>query len=354
MQSSPRATTSLRTRERQLVSPKTQLDHLDALGIPDFDRLLEQHALEGLTAIEPEILQINIGRLCNMACRHCHVDAGPDRKTENMAPETVEACIRALDHLPSVHTVDITGGAPELHPAFRDLVERCSARGLQGSDRCNLTVLLLPRMVDLPNFLAIQGVEVVCSLPHYRQNHTDSQRGEGAFAQSIKALRRLNEVGYGQGNPRQRLTLMSNPAGAFLPARQPTLEAQWKAVLEREHEVQFDRLIGLNNMPIARFLEWLVQTDNLYSYMARLQRAFNPRAVESLMCRNTLSVGWDGRLFDCDFNQMLDMDLELENSSRPTIHDVVEGLLSGRPIRTDRHCFGCTAGSGSSCGGSTA
>ena len=241
-----------------------------------------------------------------MTCRHCHVDAGPDRVAENMDRETIDLCLAALDKT-AAHTVDITGGAPELNPHFRYLVDQCVARGKHVIDRCNLTILLLPRFADLPAWFAERGVEVVCSLPHCRKRNTDSQRGDGTFEKSIEALRRLNAAGYGHGDPRRRLTVMANPAGAFLAAPQAALEREWKADLARNHGITFDRLITLNNMPISRFLEWLLETGNLQEYMERLTNRFNPATVAGLMCRNTLSVSWDGTLHDCDFNQMLDI-----------------------------------------------
>lgn len=304
---------------------------------------------EGLEVGELEIFQMNIGKLCNMSCRHCHVDAGPHQVVENMDRATMEACLRALDQTPA-HTVDITGGAPELNPHFTWLVDECVKRGKHVIDRCNLTILLLPKYTHLPDWFAERGVEVVCSLPHYRKPNTDAQRGEGTYERSVEALKRLNAAGYGQGVPKRRLTLMHNPAGAYLPGGQASMEREWKTALQRNAGVQFDRLIALNNMPISRFLEWLIETDNLDTYMAKLTAAFNPGAVRGLMCRNTLSIGWDGALYDCDFNQMLLMPL----TGKPTIHDVDFAALSGRKVLVDRHCFGCTAGSGSSCGGATA
>ncbi len=304
---------------------------------------------DGLSVGELEIFQMNIGKLCNMSCRHCHVDAGPHQVVENMDRATMEACLRALDHTPA-HTVDITGGAPELNPHFTWLVEECVKRGKHVIDRCNLTILLLPKYTHLPEWFAERGVEVVCSLPHYRKPNTDAQRGEGTYERSVEALKRLNAAGYGQGDPRRRLTLMHNPAGAYLPGGQASMEREWKTALQRNAGVQFDRLIALNNMPISRFLEWLVATDNLDTYMAQLTAAFNPGAVAGLMCRNTLSIGWDGGLYDCDFNQMLAMPLV----GRPTIRDFNYAALKGRKVLVDRHCFGCTAGAGSSCGGATA
>jgi radical SAM/Cys-rich protein len=346
----PKGTRSLRARRSPLAAPEAQLELLRGLpgAVPFEDRLVAS----GLGALKPasvEIFQINLGKLCNMTCRHCHVDAGPDRVTENMSRETVDRCLDALDQT-NAHTVDITGGAPELNPSFRYLVDACVDRGKHVIDRCNLTVLLLARHRDLPQWLAERGVEVVASLPHHRQRSTDAQRGDGTFTRSIEALRRLNTVGYGQGDPRRVLTLMHNPAGAFLPASQKSAEQQWHRSLERSHGVTFDRLIALNNMPISRFLEWLVESDNLGRYMDRLSEAFNPAAVGGMMCKNTLSVGWDGQLYDCDFNQMLDMSADVP---QPNIHDLDLKALQQRTIRTGPHCYGCSAGAGSSCGGAT-
>ncbi|MBF2077855.1 MAG: arsenosugar biosynthesis radical SAM protein ArsS [Synechococcales cyanobacterium T60_A2020_003] len=354
-QSGPKPTTSLHRRHSPLATPHYQqqvLADLPLESLPyqgDFQTAIAQHGWTSFQPAELEIFQINIGKLCNMTCRHCHVDAGPDRTTENMNRETIDACLRALD-LTNAHTVDITGGAPELNPNFRYLVDECVKRGKHVIDRCNLTVLLLPRMEDLPQWLGDRGVEIVCSLPHYRKLNTDAQRGNGTFEKSIEALRRLNAVGYGQGNPQQRLTLMSNPVGAFLAGNQAKAEQEWKAGLLKNHRVTFDRLISLNNMPIARYLEWLETSGNLESYMELLVNAFNPATVSGLMCRNTLSISWDGRLFDCDFNQMLDLEVETP-MGRPHIHDFHPDWLAQRAIATGRHCFGCTAGSGSSCGG---
>jgi radical SAM/Cys-rich protein len=285
-----------------------------------------------------------------MTCRHCHVDSGPDRVEENMSRDTIDACLRALDKT-EAHTVDITGGAPELNPHFRYLVEQSVLRGKHVIDRCNLTVLLLPRFRDLPEWLAERCVEVVCSLPHYRKRNTDAQRGDGTYEKSIEALRRLNSAGYGKGNPELRLTLVSNPAGAYLSGNQQAMEREWKEALEKNYGVTFDRLILLNNMPISRFLEWLELSGNLQSYMELLVNSFNPATISGLMCRNTISVSWDGRIFDCDFNQMLDLESRQVDGNRPHIRDFSPEMLSRRQIVTGRHCFGCTAGAGSSCGG---
>jgi radical SAM/Cys-rich protein len=352
---SSQATTSLQQRRSPLASTHYQLETLAAIDLAtkphqaDFAATLAAHQWQTLHPAELEIFQINVGKLCNMTCRHCHVDAGPDRR-ENMDLATVEACLRALDQT-TVHTVDLTGGAPELNPHFRYLVDQCVARGKHVIDRCNLTVLLLPRMEDLPEWFADRGVEVVCSLPHYRQRNTDAQRGDGTFEKSIAALKRLNAAGYGQGDPNRQLTLMSNPVGAFLSSGQGKLEQEWKLGLEKYQGVTFDRLITLNNMPISRYLEWLEASGNLSHYMELLVNSFNPGTIAGLMCRNTLSVSWDGRLFDCDFNQMLDLELRPANGDRPHIRDFDPVQLAQRQIVTGRHCFGCTAGAGSSCGG---
>jgi radical SAM/Cys-rich protein len=355
----PKGTTSLRSRVLPLADPRRQIDLLESIDLSssphgaDFDRAVAAAGHAVLRPEELEIFQINVGKLCNMTCRHCHVDAGPDRAAEQMDRETAEACLKALDRT-SAHTVDITGGAPELNPSFRHLVDEAAGRGKHVIDRCNLTVLLLPRSRDLPEWLAARGVEVVASLPHFRRRGTDGQRGEGTFEASIEALLRLNAAGYGKRDPRRRLTLVANPVGAFLAGNQSSLEKEWKEALSREHRVEFDRLITLNNMPIARYLEWLESSGNLHAYMATLVNAFNPATVSGLMCRNTLSVSWDGRLFDCDFNQMLEIPI-LDTGGNPAhVRDFDVVFLRSRRIATGRHCFGCTAGAGSSCAGSLA
>ena len=346
---------SLLQRRSPLASPEYQMNILEAIDLPqssDQTNFAARMAQQGWTELRPaklEIFQINVGKLCNMTCRHCHVDAAPDRR-EIMTLETIEACLQALDQT-EAHTVDLTGGAPELNPHFRYLVDQCVARGKQVIDRCNLTVLLLPTLQDLPEWLAERGVEVVCSLPHYRRLNTDSQRGDGTFEKSIEALRRLNVAGYGQGNPQRRLTLMSNPVGAFLASSQTKMEQEWKTGLMKHQGVSFDRLITLNNMPISRYLEWLEQSGNLQRYMELLVNSFNPATIAGLMCRNTLSVSWDGRLYDCDFNQMLDLEIHAPDSQDSHIRNFNLARVNDRVIRTGRHCFGCTAGAGSSCGG---
>jgi radical SAM/Cys-rich protein len=345
----PKRTRTLQARGSALAPPREQLRLLNSLTLArgTFDAALAEFGCPELRPAQLDIFQVNIGRLCNMTCRHCHVDAGPDRVAENMDRETIDLCLAALDRT-TAHTVDITGGAPELNPHFRHLVDQCVARGKHVMDRCNLTALLLPRFADLPEWFAARGVEVICSLPHYRKRNTDAQRGDGTFEKSIEALRRLNAAGYGRGDRRCRLTLVTNPVGAYLAPPQAATEREWRAGLARNHRVSFDRLIALNNMPISRFLEWLLESRNLQAYMERLAQRFNPGAVCGLMCQNTLSVSWDGTLRDCDFNQMLDIPLQVPHQARPHIRDFDAVAWQARRIRTGRHCFGCTAGAGSS------
>jgi radical SAM/Cys-rich protein len=341
----PRATTSLVSRASPLASSAQQLRTLQQLPLADFKARLEPAAID--------IFQINVGKLCNMTCRHCHVDAGPDRTDQMMSRETVDLCLAALDRT-QAKVVDLTGGAPELNPHFRYLVDQCVARGRHVMDRCNLTVLLTGPCRDLPGWFAERGVEVVCSLPHYRKRNTDLQRGDGTFEKSIEALKRLNAAGYGKGDPRLKLTLMHNPAGAFLAGDQKSMEKEWKEGLAANHGVGFDALIALNNMPISRFLEWLERSGNLPAYMELLVNAYNPSTLAGLMCRNTLSVGWDGRIYDCDFNQMLELDARYPDGHAVHVRDFDPARLQARPIVTARHCYGCTAGAGSSCGGTIA
>jgi len=352
----PTKVLSLVRRGSPLAQPAHQLQLLNDLPLinPDgsraeFDATLAAHQWPELRPAQLENFQMNLGKLCNMSCRHCHVDAGPDRRTEVMDRETVDACLAALDAT-GAHTVDLTGGAPEMNPHFAYLVDELVGRGKHVLDRCNLTILLAPGYTHLPGWLAERGVEIVCSLPHYRLRNTDAQRGDGAFEKSLIALRRLNEVGYGQGDPRRKLTLVSNPAGAFLAGDQSSMEQEWRRELERQHGIRFDALITLNNMPISRYLEWLQDTDNLQEYAEMLLAAFNPATIGGLMCRNTISVGWRGDVFDCDFNQML----AIGSEGIGHIRDFTARGFAERTIRTARHCYGCAAGTGSSCGGALA
>ncbi|MBE9030852.1 arsenosugar biosynthesis radical SAM protein ArsS [filamentous cyanobacterium LEGE 11480] len=353
LKAGPKPTLTLSRRREPLAAAAYQLQVLHQLELSnlahgaDFDATIAEHGWSELSPAELEIFQINIGKLCNMTCQHCHVDSGPDRTKENMDREMIDLCLAALDKT-NAHTVDLTGGAPELNPHFRYLVDECVKRGKHVIDRCNLTVLLLPGKTDLPEWFAERGVEIVCSLPHYRRMNTDKQRGKGTYEKSIEALEKLNAAGYGKGDPKRQLTLMSNPVGAFLSSGQAKLEQEWKDGLLKHQGVTFDRLITLNNMPISRYLEWLEKSDNLQGYMELLVNSFNPGTVAGLMCRNTISVSWDGSLYDCDFNQMLEMPV----ASKMHLRDFDPQKLAQRRIATDRHCFGCTAGAGSSCGGS--
>jgi radical SAM/Cys-rich protein len=309
------------------------------------DRLAEEHG--ELRATTVDTLQVNVGKRCNQACRHCHVDASPNR-TEVMPDDVVEACLDALARDEALETLDITGGAPEIHPRFRDMVIRARELGRHVLVRHNLTVQGEEGQADLPAFFAAQGCEVVCSLPHYTEEATDRQRGRGVYEASLEALKALNAVGYGRGEGLV-LNLVANPVGAFLPPAQEDLERDTRAHLESHHGIVFDHLFTITNMPIARFAQWLERAGLYERYMERLEEAFNPATVPALMCRTLISVSWDGRIFDCDFNQMLD--LEAGEDDPLMIHGLDTRTLADRLIQTADHCFGCTAGSGSSCGG---
>jgi radical SAM/Cys-rich protein len=336
-------------RHNPLASSTEQLRILDATtGVTPFETRLTQAGASSLQASGMTVFQINVGKLCNQTCRHCHVDAGPDR-TESMSRETAELCIQALAKT-DIPTVDITGGAPELNPNFRWLVEQARALGRQVLDRCNLSVLLIPSQADLANFLATHHVEIVASLPSYQASQTDAQRGDGIFEKSIQALRLLNQLGYGRPDSGLALNLVYNPVGAFLPPKQEAIEAQFRKELRAKHGVEFNHLYTITNMPVSRYLEFLVESGNYEQYMERLANAFNPAAAAGVMCRYTISVSWDGKLYDCDFNQMLD--LPVDHGAPAHIRDFDPIQLNRRQITTRNHCYGCTAGTGSSCGGS--
>jgi radical SAM/Cys-rich protein len=343
---------TLLARHNPLASTDQQRRLLaEAHTCPPFEAQLHQIGLTPLCATGITVFQINVGKWCNQTCRHCHVDAGPDRQ-ERMTRETAALCIHALEQT-DIPTVDITGGAPELNPNFRWLVEQATALGRHVMDRCNLSVLLLPSQADLADFLAQHRVEVIASLPYFRPSQTDAQRGEGVFEKSIRGLQRLNELGYGREGTPLTLNLVQNPVGAFLPPKQEAIEAQFRRELLRQHGVTFNHLYTITNMPISRFLEFLVESGNYEGYMARLVAAFNPAAAAGVMCRYTLSVGWDGTLYDCDFNQMLDLPVVTRVPRH--IRDFAPAKLADlhtRAIVTGNHCYGCTAGAGSSCGGS--
>jgi radical SAM/Cys-rich protein len=336
-------------QQSPLASPAEQLKLLGkAASYPTFETQLDRIGLLPLRATGITVFQINVGKLCNQTCRHCHVDAGPDR-TERMSKETAEQCIQALART-DIPTVDITGGAPELNPNFHWLVEQSRALGRHVMDRCNLSVLLLPSQADLAEFFALHSVEIVASLPYYRASQTDAQRGEGVFEKSVEALQRLNTLGYGHPNSGLVLNLVCNPVGAFLPPKQEAIEAQFRKELRARHGIEFNHLYTITNMPISRFLEFLLESGNYERYMERLTNAFNPTAAAGVMCRYTISVGWDGTLYDCDFNQMLD--LPVGHDAPAHIRDFDLDRLNRRQITTRNHCYGCTAGAGSSCGGS--
>lgn len=319
-------------------------------GVPHFDDKLGEAGLVPLRAMGIETFQINVGKMCNQICKHCHVDAGPDRK-EIMTRETMEQCLTALA-LTDAPVVDLTGGAPEMNPDFRWLVARIVEMGRRVIDRSNLTILVAPGYEDLPEFLAEHRVEVTASLPYYLESQTDAQRGEHVFERSIRALKRLNELGYGRPESGLVLNLVFNPVGAFLPPKQSAIEADYKRELQRRHGIAFNRLFTITNMPISRFLDFLLERGAYDGYMQKLAGAFNEEAARNVMCRTTISVGWDGTLYDCDFNQMLDM--TLRNGNPAHVHDFNAALLGRRDIRTGNHCYGCTAGGGSSCTGSVA
>ena len=318
---------------------------------PFFEDKLEIIGMSPLKATGIEIMQVNMGKMCNQVCKHCHVDAGPDRK-EIMTQATMQSILDVLKTT-DIQTVDLTGGAPEMNPNFRWFVEEISKLGRHIIVRCNLTIILAnPKYHDLPQFFKNHKVEVVSSLPFYTSSRTDRQRGDGVFNKSIEALKLLKEVGYGKSDSGLILNLVYNPAGAFLPPSQEALEKEFKTALKKDFDIDFNSLFAITNLPISRFLDYLVNSGNYESYMQELVDAFNPAAAVSVMCRNTLSIGWDGFLYDCDFNQMLDLKVSQSKSQHISEFDL--DALNKREIIVGRHCFGCTAGNGSSCGGSVA
>jgi len=339
---------TLQKRRASLASGRAQQEILSRVPLQrSFRESLFASGLYPLRATGIGTLQVNVGKKCNQTCHHCHVDAGPDR-TEMMPDEVVDAFLDVLART-DIPVLDITGGAPEIHKRFDEMVIRAREMGRKVIDRCNLTITLLPNYSYLPEFLARHQVEVVASLPYFKEGQTDAQRGDGVFRQSIEALRRLNAQGYGQPGSGLTLNLVTNPVGAFLPANQEALEIRWRRELRLRFAIEFNHLFTITNLPISRFLEYLQESGNLEAYMTRLVNAYNPAAAPHVMCRDTLSVGWDGTLYDCDFNQMLE--LPLEGAAPRTIMDFDQALLDEREIATGPHCYGCTAGAGSSCGG---
>ncbi len=342
---------SLKGQANPLAGTAEQIEVLEESNFESFHSKLSNIGLHPLKPTTIEIFQVNLGKMCNQVCKHCHVDAGPDRK-EIMTRETLQLCLNALDQS-SIKTVDLTGGAPEMNPHFRWFVEELSKRGKHVIVRCNLTIILAnPKYHDLPDFYKKHGVEVVSSLPHFSARRTDSQRGDGVFEKSIRALQMLNDVGYGKEGTNLRLNLVFNPSGAFLPGDQKQLELEFKRRLKNDHDITFNELYAITNLPIARFLDYLIKTENYEEYMQKLVDAFNPSAAAGVMCRNTISISWDGYLYDCDFNQMLDMKLQNGVPTHLTDFDIT--ALEQRDILVNNHCYGCTAGAGSSCGGTTA
>lgn len=319
-----------------------------SIQLPTFEDRL---SIDGLTLSrkEPTILQVNVGKLCNLACAHCHVNAGPHRK-ELMTRETIDRVIDWFVKTESIDTLDLTGGAPEMNPDFRYFVSEIRAARPHCAiiDRCNLTILLEPGYEGLVDFLVRHRVQIVASMPCYTPDNVDQQRGEGVFDASIRALQVLNGNGYGE-NPELPLNLVYNPLGGTLPPSQKGLEADYKEALWTHFGIVFNQLFTITNMPIARFLSQLKREGQSEAYQQLLVESFNPQSVEGLMCRDTISVDWEGRVFDCDFNQMLD--LPLGGGENCFLWEVEAGGLPGSRIAVRNHCFGCTAGAGSSCGG---
>ncbi len=344
---------SLKAQHNVLADAHVQIGILEHgpngdFALVPFQEMLQQSGLYPLKPAEIEIFQVNIGKMCNQTCRHCHVDAGPDRK-EIMTKETMQQCIEVLKANPQLKTVDITGGAPEMNPDFRWFVEQIAKLQKHIIVRCNLTIILANKKYnDLPQFYKQNDVEVISSLPFYSQSRTDRQRGDGVFESSIRALQMLNEAGYGMEGTGLVLNLVYNPAGAFLPSLQNSLEKEYKQALKHQFDITFNNLFVIANMPISRYLDYLLTSGNYESYMEKLVNAYNPLAATKVMCRNTISVGWDGFLYDCDFNQMLELKV---NCHSQHINDFKEEELNNRNIIIGQHCYGCAAGAGSSCGG---
>ncbi|HNP17316.1 MAG TPA: arsenosugar biosynthesis radical SAM protein ArsS [Fulvivirga sp.] len=347
-------TKSLLAQHHNLADKTTQLKILSngIFGegkLPTFRKKLEPLGEFPLKPNSIEIFQVNVGYMCNQVCNHCHVDAGPDRR-EIMTRETIDQCLEVLRKT-NIHTLDLTGGAPEMNPDFRYFVEEANKAGVQDIIvRSNLTIILAnPKYHDLPEFFKKNNVHVVSSLPFYQPDKTDRQRGQGVFKKSIKALQMLNAAGYGQEGSGLKLDLVYNPSGAFLPGDQAALERDFKKELKKNYDIDFNSLFAITNIPISRFLEFLIRTENYEDYMDKLVTSFNPSAVKGVMCRNTISIDYDGHMFDCDFNQMLGLKVEKQAGQHIKDFDI-EKLLQ-RSIVINQHCYGCTAGAGSSCQG---
>ena len=318
---------------------------------PDFDAHLARAGHPLLWRGQVSTLQLNIGLKCDLACHHCHVAAGPKR-TEMLDRRGVERVLELLERSPGVELLDVTGGAPELNPHFRPLVEGARALGRRVIDRCNLTVLHQPGQENTAEFLADLGVEIVASLPCYTAENLERQRGRGVFAKSIESLQRLNDLGYGRPGSPLVLDLVYNPLGPSLPPPQAELEVRYRSELRKLFGIEFRRLLTITNMPIRRFAHELERDGQLDAYLGLLVNHFNPETLPGLMCRSLVSVGWDGKIYDCDFNQMLELPMPGPVRTLWDLDDLKE--LEGQPIATASHCFGCTAGAGSSCGGAIA
>ena len=344
---------SLLARNNDLANTKRQLEVLSngqfASGeLPTFAKKIAATNQFPLRPKKLEILQINMGYMCNQVCAHCHVDAGPDRK-EIMTKNTMQECLNVIKKT-GAHTLDLTGGAPEMNPNFKWFVEEAAKLGINDFIvRSNLTIIRANKKChDLPKFFKKHSIHVVSSMPHWTRGKTDKQRGDGVFDKSIKALQELNAVGYGIPGSDLKLDLVYNPSGAFLPGNQKALESDFKKALKEEFNINFNSLFAITNLPISRFLDYLIASENYEDYMYALVEAYNPEAVKNVMCTNTLSISWDGWLYDCDFNQMLNLKV---NSSVKHISEYNEELLQNRNISINQHCYGCTAGAGSSCQG---
>jgi len=346
-------TQSLHKRDSDLAQSNRQLEILSngIFKTGELPKFKDKIAETGHFPLRPkklEILQINLGYMCNQVCDHCHVDAGPDRK-EIMTRATMMQCLEIIKNT-GAHTLDLTGGAPEMNPDFRWFVEEASKAGIADFIvRSNLTIIRAnKKYYDLPDFFKKHNVHVISSMPHYTRGKTDKQRGDGVFDKSIKALQELNAIGYGMPGNSLRLDLVYNPSGAFLPGDQNSMEQDFKKALKEDFDIQFHSLFAITNLPIARFLDYLIASENYEDYMTSLVDAYNPSAVEHVMCTNTISISWDGWLYDCDFNQMLELKVD---SKIKHIKDYNEDLLNDRNIIISQHCYGCTAGAGSSCQG---
>lgn len=315
--------------------------------------LLKNTDFPPVTRNEIEILQVNLGYLCNQSCLHCHVAAGPNRK-ELMVSENIDLLLKILQQ-PSIHTLDLTGGAPEMNPLFKELVLKARKLDVTIIDRCNLTILLEPGFEDMAQFLADNEVQIVASLPCYIEENVDGQRGKGVYQKSITALKILNELGYSQPGSNLTIALVYNPTGAYLPPSQESLLSDYRQFLHNEFDITFDTLFTITNMPIARFGSTLISKGEFKNYMTLLKDSFSAPNLSSLMCKNQLSVDWQGYVYDCDFNQMLNMNIENpQTHDRLHIRDVLKNDLLSIPVRIADHCYGCTAGQGSSCGGALA